>query len=77
MHRQGVVKVSFVVNAAGGVEEVQLLQGDPELARAAITALRQWRYSPLETDPTSKPKAVKVLTLIFRLNSGVQALTTE
>ncbi|MCD8548346.1 MAG: energy transducer TonB [Aeromonadaceae bacterium] len=77
MHRQGVVKLRFAVNAAGGVEDVQLLQGDPELARAAITALRQWRYSPLETDPASKPKAVKVLTLIFRLNSGVQALAAE
>jgi TonB family protein len=43
---QGVVKLQVRVLKDGRVEVVKLLQGEPVLADAAITAVKQWRGKP-------------------------------
>ena len=44
---QGVVILEAVVDPNGRVENVTVLRSIPLLDRAAIEAVRQWRYSPL------------------------------
>jgi len=44
---QGVVILEAVVDQYGEVENVSVLRSIPLLDRAAIEAVRQWRYSPL------------------------------
>lgn len=44
--RQGNVSASLVLTAEGAVQQVQIASGDPELAKAASAALRQWRFTP-------------------------------
>jgi len=47
-HIQGVVTVAMVVRKDGTVAEVQAVSGPPELAPAAINAVRQWRCRPYQ-----------------------------
>jgi periplasmic protein TonB len=42
-----VVILEAVVDRKGQVEDVRVLRSIPLLDRAAIEAVRQWRYSPL------------------------------
>jgi protein TonB len=44
---QGIVVLEAVVDVQGRVEDVRVLGSIPLLDRAAIDAVRQWRYSPL------------------------------
>ena len=44
---QGVVILEAVVDPHGRVEDVRVLRSIPLLDKAAIAAVRQWRYSPL------------------------------
>jgi TonB family protein len=44
---QGVVKLQVRVMKDGRVEVQKLLEGDPMLADAAITAVKQWRAKPI------------------------------
>jgi len=44
---QGVVILEAVVDLYGRVADVRVLRSIPLLDKAAITAVRQWRYSPL------------------------------
>jgi len=46
-HIQGPVLLRVMVGKDGGVQQVQLLSGDPKLAAAASTAVVQWRFKPL------------------------------
>jgi TonB family protein len=46
-HIQGAVLLRVMVGKDGGVQQVQLLSGDPKLAAAASTAVVQWRFKPL------------------------------
>ena len=41
---EGVVRLHVVVGRNGEVEQTYLLGGDPLLTRAAIEAVKQWRY---------------------------------
>jgi TonB family protein len=43
---QGIVKLQVRVKKDGSVEVQKLLEGDPALADAAITAVKQWRAKP-------------------------------
>ena len=43
----GVVILEAVVGRQGRVEDVRVLRSIPLLDNAAITAVQQWRYSPL------------------------------
>jgi periplasmic protein TonB len=50
---QGVVQIEATINKEGNVTNLKVLSGDPVLARAALEAVRQWRYKPyyLDGDP--------------------------
>ena len=56
----GAVLLHAVLAVDGSVRELSVLNGDPVLARAAIDAVRQWRYQPT----TLNGKAVEVDTTI-------------
>jgi len=50
---QGAVQIEATINKEGNVTNLKVLKGDPVLARAAVEAVRQWRYKPyyLDGDP--------------------------
>ncbi|MBZ5599421.1 MAG: energy transducer TonB [Acidobacteriia bacterium] len=43
---QGAVVLSAVISRDGTIENLQVLSGHPMLVRAAMEAVRQWRYRP-------------------------------
>jgi len=50
---QGAVQIEATINKEGNVTNLKVLSGDPVLSRAALEAVRQWRYKPyyLDGDP--------------------------
>jgi protein TonB len=52
-HVQGVVEIAAVISKEGTIENLQILRGPPQLIRAALDAVKQWRYRPyvLNGDP--------------------------
>ena len=66
-HVEGLVILEAVVDRDGHVEDVRVLRSMPLLDRAALDAVRQWRYSPLLLN--GKPERF-VLTVVvsFRLS---------
>jgi protein TonB len=50
---QGAVQIEATINKEGNVTNLKVLSGDAVLARAALEAVRQWRYKPyyLDGDP--------------------------
>lgn len=47
-HVHGVVTLEIVIGKDGGVTDVQVESGPPELTAASINAVRQWRYRPYQ-----------------------------
>jgi TonB family protein len=47
---QGIVKLRVTIGQDGAVRSVELVSGSPLLARAAMDAVRQWRYTPTLMD---------------------------
>ena len=45
-HIQGVVLLQVKIDKEGSVYDVQLISGHPQLAPAAIDAVKQWKYKP-------------------------------
>ncbi len=45
---QGTVRLDVIIGKDGGVQELNVLSGDPTLAQAAARAVREWRYQPIE-----------------------------
>ena len=43
---QGEVVLQAVISRNGTIENLQVLSGHPMLVRAAVDAVRQWRYRP-------------------------------
>ena len=65
---QGVVILEAVVDRQGPVEDVRVLRSIPLLDGAAVTAVRQWRYSPLLLN--GKPERfVLTVTVSFSLST--------
>jgi len=50
VHSQGAVQIEATINKEGNVINPKVLRGDPVLARAALEAVRQWRYKPYYLD---------------------------
>src|SRR5665213_236837 len=64
---QGTVRLQAVIGEDGIIENLQVTNGPPLLQKAALDAVRQWRYQPT----LLSGKAVEVLTeidVIFTLN---------
>jgi len=51
---QGNVVLKVLIAETGEVKEITVISGDPELAQAAIEAIKQWKYTPyiVEGKPT-------------------------
>ena len=50
MHLQGAVQLAAMIDKEGNVTNLKVLKGDAVLARAAVDAVRQWRYKPYYLD---------------------------
>jgi TonB family protein len=61
---QGKVRLRVTINKDGSVMDIQVLSGDPQLVRAALEAVSQWRYSP------NKVVRVTVVTVNFSLDKA-------
>jgi protein TonB len=46
MHVQGSVQLQATISKDGSISNVKSLSGDSLLARAAMDAVRQWKYKP-------------------------------
>ncbi|HUK53305.1 MAG TPA: TonB family protein [Candidatus Binatia bacterium] len=57
---EGPVRLRLAIARDGTVEDVTVLSGNPELAGAAVAAVRRWRYRPTILDG----KSVSVLTVL-------------
>jgi protein TonB len=62
------VYLKVVVSAAGVVEDVQVLAGDPAFADSALAAARDWRFSP--TLVAGRPTAVSFVVKVPFQPSG-------
>jgi periplasmic protein TonB len=64
---QGAVQIEATINKEGNVTNLKVLSGDPVLARAALEAVRQWRYKPYYLD--GEPVEIQTqITVNFRAN---------
>lgn len=59
---QGQVVLRAMISREGTIENLQVLSGHPMLVRAAVDAVRQWRYRPYELngEPVAVETEVKV-----------------
>jgi protein TonB len=59
---EGVVRLEAIIATNGTVQGIQLIQGHPLLAGAAVAAVRNWRYTPptLNGDPVEMVMFVDV-----------------
>ena len=64
---QGEVTIDATIGIDGRVQEARVVSGSPLLADAALSAVRQWRYTPttLNNQPIAVIMTVKVT---FTLN---------
>lgn len=46
MHLSGGVHLQAIIGTDGRVRDLEILDGNPILTRAAVEAVRQWRYKP-------------------------------
>ena len=58
---EGTVVLKAVVSEGGKVEGVRLVEGNPTLAAAAISAVKQWHYRPYVRDGKARPFQTIVL----------------
>lgn len=65
---EGTIEIDILVNAVGVVEETRIIKGIPQLNDAALTAVRQWRYSPTVINGVAMPVRL-IVKVAFVLNS--------
>jgi protein TonB len=67
VHTQGAVQIEATINKEGNVVNPKVLHGDQVLARAAVEAVRQWRYKPYYLD--GEPVEIQTeITITFKAN---------
>ncbi len=66
---EGAVVLDMRVDSSGNVEKVVVVSGSPLLARAAMEAVKQWKYTPYVKNGESTA-AVSTVRLNFSLESG-------
>jgi TonB family protein len=59
-HIQGSVVLETLIGADGRVQQVTPVSGNPQLADAAVTAVRQWRYKPFTVGGRKVPIRTQV-----------------
>jgi periplasmic protein TonB len=66
-HIEGTVLLQAEIGTDGNIQNLKLISGEPSLARAAIKAVKQWKYKPYLL--MGKPVAVETqITVDFSLN---------
>jgi len=66
-HAQGAVQIEATIDKEGNITNLKVLSGDPVLARAALEAVRQWRYKPYYLD--GAPVEIQTqITVNFKAN---------
>lgn len=65
--KEGLVILEAVIDEDGSVREVRSLRPEPLFEEAAITAVRQWRFSPTRLNGDAVP-VVMTVTVSFTLN---------
>lgn len=65
-HIEGMVILEAVLDAQGRVESVRVLRSIPQLDRAAVDAVQQWRFTPALLNGQAVP-VVMTVTVNFRL----------
>lgn len=66
MRVQGAVELLANIGKDGSITKVTALSGDPVLARAAIDAVKQWKYKPYYLD--DQPVEIQTqITVNFKL----------
>jgi len=66
MHVQGTVQLQATIGKDGNITSVKALSGEPVLARAAIDAVKQWKYKPYTLN--SEPLEIQTqITVNFKL----------
>ena len=63
---EGVVIIEAVIAVDGSVRDARVLRSVPLLDRAALDAVKQWRYAPTRLNGVAVPVIVTV-TVQFRL----------
>jgi protein TonB len=67
MRLSGVVRLRAIIGTDGSVRQLEVVSGNPILAQAAVTAVRQWHYEP--TRLNGQPVEVETnITVRFVLN---------
>jgi TonB family protein len=64
---EGVVRLDVYISGDGTVEDVKILSGREILARAAVEAVKGWRFAPVLVDSKPVP-VVTAMDVDFRLN---------
>jgi periplasmic protein TonB len=66
MHLEGVVELQANISQSGSISGIKQLSGSPILGRAAIDAVRQWKYKPYYLN--SQPVEIQTqITVNFKL----------
>lgn len=67
VHREGRVELHAIIATDGSIQSLEVLTGDPFFIPSALTAVRQWRYSP--TNLHGQPVEVDThITVIYTLH---------
>jgi len=67
VHAHGAVQIEATINREGNVTNLKVLSGEAVLARAALEAVRQWRYKPYYLD--GEPVEIETqITVNFKAN---------
>ena len=66
MRIEGPVQMQALIDKEGKITNVKVVKGQPVLARAAVDAVRQWRYKPYYLD--GQPVEIQTeITVMFKL----------
>src|SRR5271166_65903 len=66
MQIEGPVELLATISKTGNITAVKVLSGDPQLARAAVEAVKQWKYKPYQLN--SEPVEIQTqITVKFKL----------
>jgi TonB family protein len=62
MHVEGAVQLSATIGKSGNITAVKIISGEPMLAKAALDAVKQWKYRPyfLNNEPVEIQTQVTV-----------------
>lgn len=66
-HVEGTVRLHAIIDKDGSVRDLEVLSGDPLLTDAAVKAVRQWRYEPVQLDGKSVAFDTTI-EVVFALN---------